>query len=340
MRACPRVCRSRWAAVAGVALALAFAPRSAAAYPTSTVFAPSGEALPFGSISLYGYAGVNVAPAVSFSSATGGVTFGVAPSFDILPTPAGKLAFGGVEVGLDFGANGDGIPLAYINVKVQLFKEAKYWPATSIGIFQLSPDAERNTFLGYFAASKTFTYNEVYLGQASLGMMTSFGNSAYVAPHCLVSGATSCLFRGSAPFEDENAALLIGYFSPWLGPFGLGIDYVGGTSDVSSANVLLTFRLWSDNKGGIAILGLGGYLGLDRRPVPPGPGSTDGLFLQFAMATTLSQLIGFDPTKEWSRPPLQNRGRGVRPEEDPFDAVPLKPAVVTETVPAKTVKTP
>lgn len=310
-------------AIGAIGGLLLIIPRPAAAYPTAIVFSPSGEALTFGNFGFGTIGAINMSPLPpAFGSGWLGFTAGVVPSIDIHKTPVGMLGLGGAEVGFDLVVDATGTPIFNFNAKIQILQEAKYWPATSIGIFELSPDSQRNLALGYIVASKALKLGDTYIGQFTLGLMRSFGDPPLVTPGCLKSGAPRCLFRGSSPFEDENGALLAGYFSPWFGPFGFGIDYVGGTSDVSSANFSLNLRLWNDDHGGFAVLGAGGYLGNDRRPSPPGPGAFDGLFLNFTFAASLTKILGSDPTKEWLRPPLQ-KGRGVRPE-DPFDAPPLE----------------
>lgn len=319
------------AGVLTCALALGLAPGEARAYPTSVVYAPSGEALPFGSFSIGGFASVGLSPSpVHFGSGWGGFDVGVIPSIDIARTPAGTFAFAGAEIGFDaFGPDTDGNPTGVFNVKLQVLKEAKYWPAISIGIFQLSPDAKRSPFLGYFSISKSFAIGDTELGQLTFGMMKSFADDTRIAPQCFVSGAKACLFRGSEPFLDGNGAFLAGYLSPWIGPVGFGIDYVGGTSSVSSTNVALNFRLWQDGSGGFLAAGIGGYFSNDRRKVPAGPGADDGMFLQVTLVTSLAGLFGWDPTKEWSST-KKGKGRRVRAEEeDPLEAPPITAPVPT-----------
>lgn len=302
----------------------------AAAYPTSVVFAPSGEAMPFGGFVLGSYAGVAVAPEpVRFSSGWGGLNVGVLPSFDVVPTSAGAVAFGGGEVGFDvYGPDLDGNATFVFNAKLQILEEAKYWPAISLGVFQVSPDAERGAMLGYFALSKSFSVRDVDLGQLTFGMMWSFAAGGRVAPQCFVSGARWCVFRGAGPFEDENGAFIAGYVSPWLGPLSVALEHVGGTSAVSSTNAAVNFRFWEDRAGGYAGGGVGAFFSNDRRPSPAGPGVEDGLFVTLFLTSSLAGLTGWDPTGDWLRdapkPP-------PRPREDPFDAPPLVPPQPTPT---------
>lgn len=311
---------------AAVAFALSLST-SASAYPSSVIYAPSGEALPFGSFALGAYAGLGLSPDVAFGSGWGGLNIGVVPSIDIANTPAGKIAFAGAEIGFDvFGPDEVGEPRFVLNAKVQLLKDSAFIPAIAIGFFQISPDPGRSAMLGYFSLSKSITIRDIEFGQVTFGMMRSFAGSSLIAPQCFVSGAPACLFRGAAPFEDQNGAFLAGYLSPWFGPVGFSIDHVGGTSAVSSTNLAVNFRFWQDDTGGFAFVGLGGFISNDRRDSPPGPGATDGVFIQAALISSLAGLFGWDPTSEWSKDPRKPRSRrGRRDVEDPFEAPELKP---------------
>lgn len=298
----------------------------AGAYPTSIVFAPTGEAMPFGGISAAAYAGVTLAAGpVRFGSAWGGLDVGVLPSFDVAPTPAGPLAFGGAEVGFDvYGPDADGNPTFVVNAKLQLLKEATYWPAIAVGVFQVSPDAERGALLGYFALSKSVAIGGVDLGQLTFGMLWSYADDARIAPGCLTSSARWCVFRGSGPFVDENGGFLAGWVSPWLGPISFAIDHVGGSSPVSSTNAAVNFRFWEDATGGYVGAGVGGFFSNDRRGTASTPGIEDGLFAQVVFVSSLAGLFGWDPTLDWSHDPSKPRSRrGGKHHEDPFEAPPL-----------------
>lgn len=319
------------ASLAAVAFALASAPGTADAYPTSVVFAPTGESLPFGSFATGFYAGLVASPQLSFGSSWTGIDVGVIPTIDIASTPAGKISFAGGEIGFDvFGPDESGRGRLVFNVKLQLLREATYWPAVSVGFFQLSPDANGAASLGYFALSKSFSIGDTELGQLTFGMMRSFADRNYIAPQCYVSGARSCLFLGSPPFVDDNGAFIAGYLSPWFGPIGFSIDHLGGTSAVSSTNLLVNVRLWEDQAGGVGVAGIGGFLSNDRRESPPGPGAPDGVFVTFFVTSSLTGLFGWDPTKEWTRDPRKPRSRrGRREIEDLLDAPALTPATPT-----------
>lgn len=309
--------------VAGAcAIAASLWPRAAGAYPTSIVFAPTGEAMPFGGVAAALYLGVGMTPdPVHFSSGWGGFDVGLLPSFDIIGTPAGAIAFGGGEFGIDvYGPDVDGHPTVVFNAKLQILKETKYWPALSFGVYQASPNAERGALLGYFAATKSIEIRDVELGQLTFGMMWSYAADSRIAPQCFMSGAPWCVFRGATPFEDQNGAFIAGWASPWIGPLSFGIDHVGGTSAVSSTNAALSIRLWEDATGGWAGGGVGAFFSNDRRE-PDGPGIEDGLFVQLVLVSSFAGLFGVDPTGDW----LKDTGKPPprRPHEDPFDAPPL-----------------
>ncbi|MEZ4298816.1 MAG: hypothetical protein R3B70_27950 [Polyangiaceae bacterium] len=330
--------RSSFSAVAALVACLgagvAMAPRTAMAYPSTVVFAPTGEALPFGAFVLGAFGGMVVSPEpVSFASGWGGINFGVLPSFDLVQTPVGPIAFAGLEVGFDvYGPDEDDGPTGVLNFKVQLLKEAEYWPAVALGLFQASPAGDRGALLGYFALSKSFAVRGVELGQLTFGMMSSFAEPGRVAPGCFTSGARWCVFRGSTPFEDENGAIFGGYVSPWLGPVALTIDHVGGTSAVSSTNVAVNARFLEHGDGGYVVVGAGGFFTNDRRDSPPGPGAEDGVFLQVGLVSSLADLFGWDPFGEKAKGAKKPPARpGRRSYETILDAPPIEAPQPTPT---------
>lgn len=275
------------------------------------MYAPTGEAMPFGGFMASLYGGMALTPdPVHLSSGWGGLNAGVVPSLEIARTSVGSVAFAGVEIGFDiYGPEPDSRVALVLNAKVQLLKEATYWPAIAVGVFQVSPEAIRSGFFGYFSLSKSFSAGDTELGQLTFGMMRSFAPDARVAPGCFTSGARWCVFRGTAPFEDGNGAFLAGYVSPWIGPISFGIDHVGGTSAASSTNATMLLRVWQDGVGGFAAAGIGGFFSNDRRGDAIGAGVEDGLFLQLYMVSSLAGLFGLDPTKEWKSDPGKSRTR-------------------------------
>lgn len=307
-----------------------FAPR-ADAYPTSVVFAPSGEALPFLGFTagMFGAVGLGPAP-VHLSSFWGGAGIGALPSFDFSKTAVGPVSFAGGEIGFDvYGPGPSGGAVLVMNAKLQIIAEGPYWPTLAVGMFQISPDPKAAQDLGYFTLSKSFALRGSDLGQLTFGMMRSFASDAFVAPRCLepIAGTATCVFRGSEPFLDKNGAFLAGYLSPSIGPVSFAIDFVGGSSPVSSTNVAAYFRLWNGGSRGNLTAGLVGYFTNDRRASPPGPGIEDGALLSLTFASSITGLTGWDPVKDWSTTKKR------LPHEDPFEAPPLTPPTPTAAPP-------
>lgn len=255
------------------------------------MFAPSGEALDFGSFSGTFYFGARHTPApVALSGVWGGLELGVLPSLKLADSAAGAIEIGGVEAGVDaFGPADDGNASVAFNFKMQLLKETTYLPAVSVGLFQVTPDLAQGAMLGFFALSKTPVIGDVDLGQFTFGMMTSFASTPYLVPQCFSAGAPYCLFRGSEPFEDGNVAFIAGYQSPHLGPMGLSVDYVGGTSVVSSVNVMVSATV-----ADMLVAGAGLFFSNDRRGEPAGPAIVDGFFVAAAFTHSLPALLGLD----------------------------------------------
>lgn len=313
------------------ALAVSLSVERAEAYPTSVVFAPSGEALPFLGFTagMFGAFGLGPAPA-HLSSFWGGAGIGALPSFDFSKTPSGPVSFAGGEIGFDvYGPGPSGGAVLVLNAKLQILAEGPYWPTLAVGMFQISPDPKTGQDLGYFTLSKSFAFRGSDLGQLTFGMMRSFASDALVAPRCLepIAGTSTCVFRGSDPFLDRNGAFLAGYLSPSIGPVSFAVDFVGGSSPVSSTNIAAYFRLWNGGSRGNLTAGLVGYFTNDRRASPPGPGVEDGLLVSLTFASSITALTGWDPVKDWGTTKKR------LPHEDPFEAPPLTPPTPTTALP-------
>jgi hypothetical protein len=296
------------------------APRSASAYPTSVVAVPNAEVVTFADVSTAFSAYFRFAPQpVDFSAGWVGIDFGVAPSLKLAKSPAGDIEIGGIEAGFDlFGPDENGRAAFELNFKAQLLHETDYLPGIAVGMFQISPDARSSALLGYFVLSKAFSVREINLGQVTLGMMSSFAGRGLVAPGCNSPGGKACLFRGAAPFEDKNAALLLGYRAPWFGPVTIGIDHLGGTSAVSSTNAAVIVRIVPE----VFYLTGGVYFGNDRRASPPGPGSVDGFFVTASLYGTLLRLVNaMTPAKKPAEPPAKGK-----PGEPPDDRPEVSPS--------------
>ncbi len=176
--------------------------------------------------------------------------------------PYGKsgLSFGGLEVGVDaFSADLYGTPGAFIkpifNAKLQLLTEGKYTPNIAFGAMQLDPfhlNRSMNTIYG--STTKALKFMGKSYGRLTLGLGASLvnpGQDPYKATHPV--------FYATAPFARESPLLLIaGYESPALGPFGLGIDHIGGYSEISATNVAVNLTPIDG-----ATMGVGGFFGSD-----------------------------------------------------------------------------
>lgn len=210
---------------AGLCLCLASATE-AAAYPTGVVFAPSGYVADFGAASLYSYTGF-YREGLNYWT---GLQVGVLPGW--APWGEGGPAFGGVEAGVDLIAGVGAVPLykPIANVKVGLLAEGPWWPAIGVGFSNFAFTSVPNSLnAAYGSASRSLSLGGRELGTLTLGAMRVFpGDPAAFSP--------------SPPFPAPYA-LLAGFVLPKLGPFGLGIDHVGGNSELSSTNLVLNLEL-------------------------------------------------------------------------------------------------
>lgn len=210
-------------AIVGLGLANA---TEAAAYPTGVVFAPSGYVADFGAASLYSYTGF-YREGLNYWT---GIQLGVLPGW--APWGEEGPAFGGVEAGLDLIAGVGAVPLykPIANVKVGLLAEGGWWPAMGVGFSNFAFTSVPNSLnAAYGSASRTLSIGGRELGTLTLGGMMVFpGDPAAFSP---------------SPPLPAPYALLGGFVLPKLGPFGLGIDHVGGNSELSSTNLVLNVEL-------------------------------------------------------------------------------------------------
>lgn len=235
---------------------------AAMAYPSSVVFAPVGDCLELGvaNFSLYNaFYGPAVGPNV-----WAGVNVGVLPSI-----PYGKtgLAFGGAELGVDViqqvGLGPDIKPI--FNGKLQLLVETDYLPALSLGVMDLHPQSwSRSLNYAYGVATKGLSLRGVDLGRVSWGL-------GYALPQ------DPALYSGGSYNTTGNLSALAGYETPMFGPFYLGLDHVGGNSEVSSTNLALNFQVAEGVFGS-----LGYTFSNDRTDT-----SYDGVFVQMFGNTNL-----------------------------------------------------
>lgn len=220
----------RWAPallglVTGLAPCVWMAP-PALAYPTSVVFTPTGAVADFGRASVYSYTGFYREGLNYWTGLQLGILPGWAPFGEEGP------AFGGVEAGLDLIAGLGSVPLykPMANVKVGLLAEGGWWPSVGVGFSNFAFTSTPNSLnAAYGVASRTLSVGGRELGSLTLGGMACFP-------------ADPAAFSPTPPLPAPMA-LLAGYQLPKIGPFGMGIDHVGGNSELSSTNLVFNVEL-------------------------------------------------------------------------------------------------
>ncbi len=250
---------SRLLVGAVTACAIALCPALALAYPTSIVFAPTGDVKGPGDVGALFYYAMYVKPAFGTGPTWLGVDVGVLPK---IPYGKSGLSFGGLEVGVDaFASDLAGTSGSFVkpifNAKLQLVTESAWVPHIALGAMEVSPfRMERSMNLVYSSFTKTIMSSGTSYGRVTLGL-----GGALNHPGSDPFKDTAPVFYATAPFSrDSKLVLLAGYESPAFGPFTLGLDHVGGYSEVSSTNLALNMTPFD---GGT--LALGGFLGSDPK---------------------------------------------------------------------------
>ncbi|MEB3196006.1 MAG: hypothetical protein VKP62_02275 [Candidatus Sericytochromatia bacterium] len=225
----------------------------AAAYPTSLIFAPTGEVAPRGkgNMSFYNaFYGGNV-------DSWTGLNVGILPAM-----PLGDTGYRlpGLEVGLDLWATPGGEPPVKPlgNLKLGLIEEASWWPSCAVGFMSwgfLHPNKSLN--FAYLATTKTLTWGGRDLGRTTLGL-------ARVTP----GGAD--LFVPTWPLPTGQQAFFGGHEFPPVGPFSFAIDTVGGVSEISGTCLVMNVEIVPDT-----FLSLGYAIAHDRSLAYP-----DAYFIQ------------------------------------------------------------
>jgi hypothetical protein len=246
------------------ALALAWVPAAARAYPTSVVFAPNADARALGVISAFMYGGLIVVqegvdgPTLS---PWGGVQTGLLPrasSADADTLAASALAFGGLEVGVDVFQAADAQGRAFVkpllNVKLAPLAPRGDVPGLAVGFMGWSPGfAARSNDLLYGVATWAPKQGAV-IGRLTMGLGGLLNGDRSVA-------------RGTFPFSAESGLCpILGWESPAWGPLSLAIDHLGGVSDVGSTNFALVAAPVPH-----VVMMLGWTMGNDRRLPFDGP---------------------------------------------------------------------
>ncbi|MEI7891934.1 MAG: hypothetical protein WCI05_02520 [Myxococcales bacterium] len=243
------------------------------AYPSSVVFAPTGEAKGFGETLAYAYTSVMLSPELSGQTGASwsGVNFGVLPK-----VPYGKsgVSFGGLEVGVDWLFFSGGKGKTVFNGKLQLVTETTFTPHVAVGFSQWSafqPSLSLN--MGYVSLTKTLRFGEHNFGAVTAGMEYNFTDDPRV------SGG------GSWPFRDEKYGLLLGYLSPEFGPISVGIDHVAGYNELASTYFAVNLQVLPGS-----YITFGGFMQNNRRdqdrPL------YDGAFFFYSMSFNTLKLVG------------------------------------------------
>jgi hypothetical protein len=259
----------------------------ASAYPSSVVFAPTGEALGPGEYSAFAYGGLTFRAKdpqtgeynMQLSSTWVGGNVGIVPSFSY-----GKgFRFGGIEVGANLSAPdelGDTRVMPTFDFKINFLAEkGDFVPSMAFGVIGFSTVPQQAFNFGYVSFTKTLKWNGPSFGSLSIGVGGLLIPASQRYPGCLTSGEP-CAIRGAPPFNDDsNVITIFGYASPEFGPLSFAVDQVGGTSMLSSLNFSVNLKMVEG-----AYISLGAVFANDRRPqVTEGP-PADGMFFMVSLA--------------------------------------------------------
>jgi hypothetical protein len=250
---------SRWGIISGITLAIFFNSLQLSAYPSSIVFVPTGDSRKLGDVGVFIYTSTDYDPGSGPGVNWYGGNIGILPEFKYGDTGTG---FGGLEIGVDaispYNYPGDSPTIkSIINFKAQVLTETSSLPHVSIGAIDLAYlKPYRGANITYISLTKRLSMQKDY-GRITFGLGDSFVNDP-------------ALFTATAPFQNTNMLLLGGYESPTFGPISFGLDYFGGTSELSSTNLALNYAPIS---GGT--ISIGGFFSNNRS----NPATTyDGLF--------------------------------------------------------------
>lgn len=199
---------------------------AAFAYPTSLVFAPTGDVMPLGNTQVFFY---NAFYGTAVDAWTG-FNVGVIPR---IPYGDSGFEFGGVELGVDVFASPGNTPgiKPVGNVKVGLLSEADAVPSLAVGYMSWAfLHRDRSLNFAYVSASKSVMWGTRELGRGTLGL-------AHATP------AFAEAFRPTWPLRDGTQAVLAGWEFPAIGPFTFAADTVGGVSELSSTCLVLSLEI-------------------------------------------------------------------------------------------------
>lgn len=274
-------------------LVLCGAVPSALAYPTSVVFVPTGDSRDFLQVGAFVYGAMNyrardpgtreIGTALSLTWVS--VNAGVVPPFSY----GGGVGFGGLEVGANLSApdlRGRSQIMPLFDVKASVLTQGEYHPALAVGLIGLSPLKDQIFNFGYVAVTKTLKWGAgPSYGRVTLGAGRAFVPVSQTYPRCTSSGEP-CALRGAPPFEDTNFAPMLGYETPAFGRLSFGIDHLGGTSLISSTNVIANLQMAEG-----AFFSLGAWFSNDRRDAVTGGTVADGLFALVSIAADARSLL-------------------------------------------------
>jgi hypothetical protein len=252
-----------------VSLVLLLLPATALAYPSSVVFSPNGEVKPMGSIGLLAYGAINTAPKVTPGSSWFAIQGGLLPQWKYGES---GLSFGGLEAGCDvitpYDTSHDSFVKPVLNVKLGVVTEGIHTPSVSPGLMEVSPSHASMSFT-YVALTKTLRLSPDArsYGRLTLGYGVNAGSRAQ--------------FNGTPPFRNTRSALMAAYETPLInGRFGLVLDYLGGTSEISDTYVGAVLNITSTTA-----LAAGAFIANDRTNAP-----NDGAFFSLAETFDITKL--------------------------------------------------
>jgi hypothetical protein len=298
-----------------VFMSLTLGSGTAAAYPTSVVFAPTGEAKAFGDVTPLFYTSVTL---TSPGGTTGPGTswacleVGVLPRFEY----GGGVFFGGLEVGANLiGSDLMGTGRDYVkpvfDAKLHLLVEKGWAPHIAVGLMEVNPfRLNRSLNLTYVSMTKTLQFGETSYGRLTAGLGWALGDFSGDPDRATAGPA----FYATKPFsKDSRAAMILGYESPAFGPFSIGIDHVGGVSEVGSTNVALNLAPIDG-----AVLGVGGWFGSDPDAFYA------GMFAYAVMSFNLGKTFGAKPPPEPEKVPAPLPEK-ASPSVPPAQVEPIAP---------------
>ena len=292
---------------------------TAAAYPTSVVFAPTGEAKAFGDVSPLLYTSMALTSPIGTTPGTNWacIEVGVLPRFEY----GGGVFFGGLEVGANLIASdllesGRDYVKPVFDAKLHILVEKGWLPHVAVGIMEVNPfRMNRSLNLTYVSLTKTLQLGETSYGRLTLGLGGALGD--FSSDHDKDAFPT---FYGTKPFsKDSRAAMILGYESPAFGPFSIGIDHIGGVSEVSTTNVALNLAPVDG-----AVVGVGGWFGSDPDAFAA------GMFAYVVMSFNLGKTFGSKP------PPGPEKVLTPIPGKPATPATPATPTTPTTPLTSET----